>query len=209
MRERTLDHFDERLRELEREAEQRAVFERDWTYAGVRVVASCPPSTSLFMRGGLVHSQLGQYGEDFSGFAWQVPNLEIDLTDPTSVTKDLAFTIANYYRGVNLVLNLPEPLDNPQSDNWTFNLLGYENEYATAAEAEQDLQDWLYIGANPNYAWPDPWGDEPAGMPLVGLILRNNGTVGTGTPILPVDSVNRDRSYIWPTDLRPRWGEAW
>lgn len=45
----------------------------------------------------------------------------------------------------------------------------------------------------------------PSGMPLCGIILRNNGTTGTGRHFLPIDAVDRGRSYTWPRDLRPQW----
>lgn len=45
----------------------------------------------------------------------------------------------------------------------------------------------------------------PTGIPLCGIILRNNGTTGTGRHFMPIDAVNRGRSYTWPRDLRPQW----
>jgi len=34
--------------------------------------------------------------------------------------------------------------------------------------------------------------------------LRNDGQAGVPGAILPVDVVNRGRSYLWPRDVRPR-----
>ena len=62
--------------------------------------------------------------------------------------------------------------------------------------------------------WPYPYVESDpnmvsayriTGIPLCGIILKNNGTTGTGRHFLPIDAVNRGRSYTWPRDLRPQW----
>ena len=50
-----------------------------------------------------------------------------------------------------------------------------------------------------------PWRgvDDSGGLPLVGLVLRNDGRTGVAGAVMPIDRVNRGRSYYWK-DLRPR-----
>jgi hypothetical protein len=66
-------------------------------------------------------------------------------------------------------------------------------EFATAAEAEAEAEGW-FDGTHAMYT---------GRIPLCVVILKNNGTTGTNGQVLPVDAVNRGRSYFY-RDVRPR-----
>jgi len=135
------------------------------------------------MRAGLLWNP---YPGDYYG--WDIRSGTVDLADPDSLGEGIEFSTAHYYRAYILFLSVPPDIDNP-----TYVIASSLSEFATSAEAEQDLIDYL--------ATDSMW--NVLGHPLCGLILRNNGTTGDGCPILPVDYMNRGRSYMWPTDLRP------
>lgn len=171
--------YRDRVKRLGKAEARAAAYVTDPEHYQFRVAVSCPPDTRLHMRGGLMYDQ-------YDGDAQFVADETIDLTDPAQMMgQTYTFTVANAYLIYVLALYVV-PLANE------YLLLGSDVEYATAAEAEQELatlydQDWWNVT-----------------YPLCGLVLRNDGTVGTGYHILPVDRVNRGRSYVWPADMRPR-----
>ena len=126
-----------------------------------------------------------------------------------------------------LHLMMPQQEEQPADSDWKFFLHASVAEYATAQDAENFMMTWISSyeeyepipGARTSYEdypyWPYPhvwssgwprYGDyRITGIPLCGIILKNNGTTGTGRHFLPIDAVNRGRSYTWPRDLRPQW----
>lgn len=167
----------------------------DWYQ--LRVAASCPPDKQLHLRGGLVYC--GYYGgaySDYNNRAYTVPDLTADLADSTSVSVDITFTNANWYKFAMLLLKLPTVIEEPTESDWLFYLFETGEEFETPAEAEA----WM---ESETFRHGDPWSGE-RGYPLVGVVLRNDGQTGVSGAFLPVDVVNRDRSYIWPSDVRPR-----
>ena len=149
------------------------------------------------MRGGYVTA--GYFGVAWGDYwhrAYTIPDLSAELDDPTSVSIDVSFTTANWYKFFILCLKLPTVLENPTANDWLFHLVETGDEFETPGEAEA----WFN---SDTFRDTEPW-DGQYGYPLCGLVLKNDGTLGSGCPILPVDLVNRGRSYMWPTDLRPR-----
>ena len=174
-----------------RQQEQQATNVIDPAWYQFKVAPSCPPDKRIHMRGGLIYHDFSAWGiNDTYGYAWQVPSQTINLADNNQVTATIQYDNAGYYLGFVLIMTMPiEDLEDVQ-----FQLRSLNVESATAAEAEVQLQSDLYTyDVNPWYY----------GYPLCGLILRNDGTTGAGCHILPVDLMNRGRSYIWPQDLRP------
>jgi hypothetical protein len=173
-----------------RQQEQQASNVIDPAWYQFKVAPSCPPDKQIHMRGGLIYHDFAAGINDTYGYAWQVPSQTIDLEDTARVTSTIEYTQASYYLGFVVIMTMPiEDLDDVQ-----FQLRSLNAESATAAEAEEQLRADLYTyDVNPWYY----------GYPLCGLILRNDGTLGAGCHILPIDLVNRGRSYIWPQDLRP------
>lgn len=187
------------------------------------VSPTCPPSQALYIRGGLAYADKADFGQTWSGKAWTIPTLLRDLSDEAHiVSTTLSFSQPNYYQYHVVLLALPQDnLVEPALSDWKLRLRcwtlagatyrGYPLEVATSGEAEAALLAFLYDGGVDidDNAWP--WGASafaPTGMPLCGLILKNDGTVGNGPYFLPIDRVNRGRSYLWPKDLRPRWMET-
>jgi len=150
-----------------------------------------------------------------------------DLTDSADARVDMGFisegnyanltwATTSYYRGGILLLLLPNIEVSPSVDDWRLRLHCYEEEYATAEGAEARLIAWLWETLDPSvdwdaFYWPDPARNcfpceyQETGMPLCGIILRNNGTLGTGRYFMEIDVLNRGRSYTWPRDMRPQW----
>jgi len=135
----------------------------------------------------------------------------------------LSWAQSGWYRGGVLLLLLPDAEDQPTEGDWRLRLHCYSEEYATPGEAEERLVAWLSGSANVSFAY-DPSGNywplpmvyagvpgtyvyQDSGMPLCGVILRNDGNVGGGRFFMPIDACNRGRSYTWPRDLRPQWVE--
>lgn len=189
--------FTRRIADIETTiARQNAVVEGAEWYA-FRVAPSCPPDKRIYLRGG--YCAAGYFGlawRDYSHRTYTVPDMIADLTDPSSVTIDLAFTNANWYKFAILCLKLPAVLENPTVSDWSFHLHETGDEFETSAGAEAWFNSDTFRASH-------PW-DGDTGYPLCGLVLKNNGTPGAGCPILPIDYVNRGRSYMWPTDIRPR-----
>jgi len=173
-----------RVDKLQNAGDKRAAFVADTEHYQFRIACSCPPSTTLYMRGGLI------YNYDPTGNSWYVDSDAIDFTSDTQfggVTFN--FTNANYYLTGVLLIDFS---GNPAPYEYTY--YTSSTEHATAAEAEQNLTTyWFNVRAI--------WGSS---YPLCGVILRNDGVTGAGTHILPIDPINRGRSYIWPRDMRPR-----
>lgn len=165
---------------------------RDPQWDSLKAAPSCPPDKRIHVRGGQIYSE--HAGDVLAYRGWWLENSIADIGDASSVGRDVTFATANVYLAYALVLRVP---DDP--DNLTFYLVGSGNEVATGALAEVDLADSMMTSSSGPWWW---------GYPLCGLILKNNGTVGPGCPILPIDAVNRGRSYMWPRDLRPTESEA-
>lgn len=169
-----------------------------------KVTPTCPPSKRLQMRGGLGYFayQAAAYA-DYNYRCYTVPDKTVDLADDEQVAIDVGFTNANWYKCYVLLLALPATGTEPAAADWSFVLWGDEVETETATEAESHMawdtlvqsHPWKSSTTTPTYH----------GYPLAGIILRNNGTVGAGCPILAIDRLNRGRSYLWPADVRPRW----
>ena len=124
-----------------------------------------------------------------------IPDLTADLADPLSVSLDVTFTTADRYKFMVLCLWLPDIVEEPTASDWHFALVDTGDEFETAGEAEE----WFNTDTfRETRLWRE------YGYPLCGLVLKNNGTPGAGCQILPVDYMNRGRSYMRPTDLRPR-----
>lgn len=202
----------------------------DTRWSDFKTWPTCPPTKSVWVVGGLCHWLKSGYtnsdwfdGNEPEGRAWTVPTQSYDLSDDHNEvstayvsradpsTIPLHFANAYWYKPATLLLLVPDELENPSASDWRLWLLcaGEEYEYETAAEAEQ--LDFQSFDIDNSY-WPDPEGytgaplydyfPRQAGMPLCGVILRNDGVIGYGRNFQSIDMVNRGRSYLWPTDLR-------
>jgi len=197
----------EQLGRLERSQRRQAGGAQNWDAYQFKVSPTCPPSTSVYFRGGLCW-----FPSAFaSAHGWFVNNYTVDLsdTDLTTTSTSLTyhsyiFTNANWYAGCVVVLRFglnpdtydlyPSPLPD-QSIVLAGTLAGTADaieEFATAAEAENALQTMSVERAN------------SAGLPMAALVLRNNGNTTDPNQWMAIDRVNRGRSYLlW--DYRQAW----
>lgn len=169
-----------------------------------RVTPTCPPSMAVYMHGGQIYYSSSDSFSAYRRRAYVAPSTLVDLTDADQVGADITFTQPDYYLAYVLILAVPAEVTSPADTDWTFVLIGSGTELATAAEAEEDMEQQAL--------WQQrPWASAgiTRGLPLCGLVLRNDGTVGGGAKILAIDRINRGRSYTWPADVRPRWSESW
>jgi len=191
------------LGRLLRQQRRRKGFVEGADYYWLRVAPSCPPDKRLHMRGGRTYlgynPQFPATYDDYEQRAYTVPDLTADLADIDSVTIGVTFTNANYYQFFLLELKLPAEVEEPTASDWSFYLHGTGDEFATAREAEEWLDSY-------DFQHSEPWdeGTEGCAYPLCGVVLRNDGETGVSGAFLPIDVVNRGRSYTWPRDVRPR-----
>lgn len=193
----------QRIKSLEKEKKKQAGQASQADCGVLRVAPSCPPDKRIRMQGGRGTVTSGDTFSAYKRRVYDVPSLIADLADPTSIGRDINFATAGYYQAFVLLLAPPAVVESPTDSDWSFRLEGSTSEFATAAEAEADMEEqamwqlrpWAHIG------WK--------GTPLCGLVLRNDGATGSGGHMLAVELINRGRSYIWPTDLRPRWTMGW
>jgi len=191
-----------RVDTLRKQAGTRSGFVERESWNQFRVAPSCPPSKQLHLRGGRMYATYNPTLSDVDDYeyrAYTIPSLTADLGDVNSVTVDVTFVNPNFYQFFFLELCLPKVVEQPSASDWAFYLHGTLDEFATPGEAELWLDSYDFQRSSP---WDHGWEDIVA-YPLCGLVLKNDGTPGAGCPILPIDYMNRGRSYMWPTDMRP------
>jgi hypothetical protein len=180
------------------------------------VSPTCPPSTSIYIREGKAWRNAAYWF--VIGYRVQKPTVTIDLTTERIVDNnagaggnliDLNFENPYHYKAFALVYNgdwifYEQYGIDHVLDECAFYSYGGEAEHATAAEAEAEI-DLILNGGAVNSDRGEGLYYEDA-FPLWSLILRNNGTIGTAGQIMPIDKLNRERSYLY-RDLRP--GKNW
>ena len=201
------DILQKRITRLQQHQSAQGSFVPQESWNQFRVAPTCPPSTRLHVRGGRLYTTYNPTWasiDDWEYRAWTVPDLTADVADPTSVTVDVVFANENYFQLFLLELRSPKVYETPGPSDWWFYLHGTGEEFPTAAEAESwlDSETFQYSGAWKVPAEIDYSLVEDVAYPLCGLVLRNDGAVGPSA-ILPIDYVNRGRSYMWPPDMRP------
>lgn len=171
--------------------------EGDWPWYEFRVSASCPPDKRVHMRGGTLWMGPGSWDYTNFGTGNIIDAQVADFEDSSSIGRDVTFATASYYQSYILLFGG----DNPYVTK--FVLWGTTSEWATAVEAEQSIMQQMTTEFI--YGILD-WEEQPwmMGYPVCGVILRNDSITGAAGAILPIDAINRGRSYIWPTDMRPR-----
>lgn len=180
------------IRYLKRQQDREAAYVQDDRWYNLMVAPSCPPDKRLYIRSGIV-SPSGRWAvimqEDF------IPDTICDFENVDETQMDLNFTTADYYLGIILCYagqwaayrTLGGAYEEPVFDN----VIG--TEVATAVEAEAEIDAYLN-GVDQWYYYR---------VPLWGVVLKNDGVVGVNYSILPIDAVNRGRSYMY-RDARAR-----
>ncbi len=192
-----------RLDRLQREVNRAGAYVSGGDFYALRVAPFCPPDKRLHMRGGRTY--LGyNWGwavfDDYEQRVYTVPDLIADLADPASVTVDVTFSNAGYFQFFILELALPAVVEEPETSDWGFYLHGTGAEFATEADAEESINSTTFQESE---AWEH--GADGSAYPLCGVVLQNDGQIEVSGAFLPIDVVNRGRSYIWPRDLRSRF----
>ena len=207
-----------RLQESEQRLARQERKERARPTAGAigqfRVSPTCPPSTSLRIFGGQALPDLATGWNDYNV---QIPALMVDLSNGTIIGSS-----NNHYNGVELSLIAPTPLcywavilslhsewiyfrefygDDP-FDDFQYLYYGAQTAYTTVDEAE----DWIDLllngsGVGEDIMQPYKWDR----MPLYAIILRNNGNTTAPNQFLPIDAINRGRSYLYRDMRSPIW----
>lgn len=182
-----------KLNRLQWEQDRADAFEPNDMWSRFKVAPSCPPDKRLHIRGGIATPELRIGAFILNDF---LPNWICDFENEDETQMDLNFINAGYFLPVilcyywNWVLNrsLGAGYEEPVFDN----VIG--SEAATSQEAEAQIDaflngytDWYYYR-----------------MPLWGVILQNDGRAGVDYAILPIDQVNRGRSYLY-RDARAQW----
>lgn len=163
---------------------------RSWDWYRVVISASCPPDTKIQMRGGWLADSPAA-GPTFGGIWWVGPDT-YDLADPGVCENSHAFTAPYYYTYAALSLNQglrPGFVGNPIYLTWA------GTEWSLSSNAEDAA---MADGAQSVPAWS-------RGAWLGLIIFRNNGVVGVPNAILPIEPINRGRSYIFKSrTMEPR-----
>lgn len=180
--------LNKRLTALERRAgETRGRVESGQPYDFI-VTPTCPPGVAVEIRPGSVSPNYA-YGD------WQdttyIPAASCDFTATADTNYLCNFANSGYFVGILLCYRDMYLLDLTEPQPYT--IVGGATEYASAQEAESEIDALL----NGSSAWMYDL------FPLRAIVLRNNGTIGIDGQILPIDAVNRGRSYLW-RDIRPR-----
>lgn len=152
-----------------------------WDYCRVR--ASCPPDTRI-------HVSAQRYVAPPSwggGYTYYLDGDTIDFAGGTGDYYPIdayEFTNPYYYIAMFVVFD--------DEDNYNFYGAACANvngggfvECKTAPEAEESIDDFACDGMT------------QLGFPICRLVLKNNGTISRTGQFMPIDPINRGRSYIW------------
>ena len=137
----------------------------------------------------------GRWGDFGTGSEGWTPGATFDIADSDDTNESRSFSNAYYYAFYWLsILTDGSQLyvgGNTSGSWWV------ERETHSEIEAEAMAVDCYQL-----HSWP-PW---DYGIPIGCIILRNNGNTVDKNQFMPIDPVNRGRSYIWRThdSLAPR-----
>jgi hypothetical protein len=185
-----LDRINKAISQLEKDRARQERQRRTTPYEQFRMGATNPPSTSVTISGGWGgFIGLGGY--------WHRPTTALDLAD-YSVTRRRNTAFANpYWYGFYWMAISMTDLTRVYIGGGADFMAGAGDsqrwfpQYETAVEAEQGAQEGYWQ----LHTYP-PWDYGPM---LGCVILRNNGNTTEANQFMPIDPVNRGRSYIWWT----------
>lgn len=195
-----------RVRGLERQQKRRGGYVENADSYSFTIAPTCPPSTSVVFRGGLVWWP----SSAIFPFCYFMPSYTVDLADSDKISVRLAyqnynyiFTNAYWYVPAMLVLSSygldyhdEWPDDIPEDSIYlagTTRVAPYMEEFETAAEAENRMGANEQLDASRQY-----------GFVTTSIILRNNGDTESPNAWMPIDLINRGRSYLFRSCV-PGW----
>ena len=185
--------YSKRVQTLMMEQDREAGYEVPSRWYELLVSPSCPPDKRLHIRGGIATTSARWGWIMYNDF---MPHTICDFENEGETQMTLTFTSANYYFPLILCYYGdwvayryfdPDRFAEPVFDNVT------GTEVKTAADAEAQIDAWMN-GYTDWYNYR---------LPLWGVVLKNDGQTGIPYAILPVDSINRGRSYLY-RDCRAR-----
>jgi hypothetical protein len=178
---------------LEQSNARRGAYTQPGYQWNFRAAVSCPPSTIIHVRGGRVW---GDPDSNWDGTSWYVPSASYDISDQDVIGYYYTFTgQAYWYKPLTILIRwsgkagdaLPTPL--------------YVDTSAAQPTAEL-AEEAAYPDISTGHFDPDLFD----GIPLAIFILRNNGNTTDRNQFMPIDRVNRGRSYLWRNvKLRYMW----
>ena len=187
--------LDGRISRLERWARRRRGIEQPWDFYQFRVKTTSPPSQSIWVSGGWYI----YYMYSIAGwFAWYPPTTWEIPSGVYATSANYLFTFSGAGRYLPLIVSAS--LDwNSDTRRYDASLefhgvlsispIDYQARYwidcATVEEAQSaftDIEERV-----------DIWG----GIPMVGLILKNNGNVTDPWQFENIDPINRGRSFLF------------
>jgi len=200
---RAYSAMDRQVRGLERQQQQRAGSVQNRDMYEFTIAPTCPPSTSIVLRGGLIWNTAALW----NNWGWYIPSYVIDLTDTSKARwynrTTYTFTNANWYAlgllwpratvGLSAKEEWPDIV--PDSSIYMIGTIGvspYVEEFETAAGAEERLVEYARSRGT------------AYGPPTTGLIVRNNGNTTGSEQYMPIDPINRGRSYLF-FNITPGW----
>lgn len=189
--------LDGRIRRLEKQQEQQAGAAQNWDAYQYRVMPTCPPSTAVYVRGGRYC-----FNAQSQGFHRWVKDSQFDfVSDTDDVYAYWPYTCVNagWYLPVYLGLCWYGDYDrytDGYTDNPQFALFGADYlsftgggfvEYETTGEAEAAID-----ATNADFIQDHI---RETTIPLCRLVLRISAP--GQNQFMPIDMVNRGRSYLW------------
>jgi len=180
--------LDRQVRSLEQGQQRRAGNVQNADVYRFMLSPTCPPSTSIHFHGGLA------WWPVYSLYpaAFFIPSYTVDLSDRTKTYGEFKFTNANRYVAALIGIDQdlwppPEPPDTWPTDYPDNCLYIYRSttEFETAAEAEVRVRELIgqrviYYSVNGG-----------------GIVFRNNGNTDDYNQFMPIDPINRGRSYLF------------
>ena len=189
-------NLERQVRRLELAQERRGTFVENSDVYRFRLSPTCPPSTSVHFHGGLAWKPVYSYWP--AGFF--IPSYTVDLADTSKTTIEVQFSNAGWYCAVLIGVDADmwPPPDPP--DTWPDSLpddclymYRSTDEFETAAGAEAAVRN--LSGERVAYY----------SVCMGGIVLRNNGNTADYNQFMPIDPVNRGRSYLFDNKKRYGW----
>lgn len=192
--------LNKQLRKLEKKQRQQAGSAQNWDAYQFTVSPIAPPSTSIYIRGGRM-TWPASWNE---GVSYYLADKTLDLANTdASVGPEWPYSCnnANWYVPIYVCISwyfAYSYIEDTGYGEQTYRLFGADYygwagggfvEYETAAEAEAAID-----GTNVDFIQDQM---TETGLPICRLILRNDGTTGIPNRWMPIDAVNRGRSYLW------------
>ena len=189
--------LDRQVRDLERQQRKAAGSAVNWDDYEFIACPTCPPSTSITIRGGW-----NWHPPVWGGYMNINPTMTFDLSDTGITYPDVVIPNAYWYTPVGIGIYYGDFLDPTNNIELIGDYYGDElggvyigpvcgfaggclTMYETAGEAEAGL----------DYCLQDAMAQSQ--LAICKLILRNNGNTTGYNQWMPIDKVNRGRSYLW------------